>query len=667
MSESKKIFEDAVKNIKIVFNEINKSFDGSTEILKQMMNELVEYSRRRAEIESEYSRSMLKLSERMNEKNEKFNSSFKALGKSSDKQCSLLVINKSIEKETKSRADQASKFSDFFLNILQTTILGFLEFQICKTQKCKEFISVIFEKFNENVAKSYESREKYVEAVNFEEKSCKTYVRKMSKTGKKHSEAKIEKAYLSYMNDILRTDRQKNNYVLSYYSTLSCFESFSNQILSELVMLFDYKFAEFGNTIKTELCKILDENKENINKLIQRYNDILCSDAYESDLTLSRFNKKMLEEIDIWFSLSFHPRDTYKQCVFSGDLKKSYQQELDTLNEKVVEKVQKLNNCVTAINIDKEIEFDWIIVLSEEKHKNSKTKCSPIFERCQNYFTNAKNYLLEELHFRYLKTYYATLAKEFELSKSIDRIPINMIELKKCMTFGVNLKEHCKTFNVSLPIPLTILVKYLTDDELIKREGIFRLSATKTNLALIKEHLEKTGRIDFDACPLVVATLIKQYIRKLSGFIETSLFDAFRKVAGKINKYSIAKPSSEFNEAAKELVDTLDENTKTLLIYLAHFIKYISLYYESNKMDLKNLSIVFGPTIFSCDDPSALDSQEILNYFIASFCEAIEEIYPNDNLFNEQSFSKIFLELFFSDTYDEDRKDSIPEERSGLY
>uniref|UniRef100_A0A6G3MF36 Bargin (Trinotate prediction) n=1 Tax=Henneguya salminicola TaxID=69463 RepID=A0A6G3MF36_HENSL len=224
-----------------------------------------------------------------------------------------------------------------------------------------------------------------------------------------------------------------------------------------------------------------------------------------------------------------------------------------------------------------------------------------------------------------------------------------MIELKKCMTFGVNLKEHCKTFNVSLPIPLTILVKYLTDDELIKREGIFRLSATKTNLALIKEHLEKTGRIDFDACPLVVATLIKQYIRKLSGFIETSLFDAFRKVA--------AKPSSEFNEAAKELVDTLDENTKTLLIYLAHFIKYISLYYESNKMDLKNLSIVFGPTIFSCDDPSALDSQEILNYFIASFCEAIEEIYPNDNLFNEQSFN----------TYDEDRKDSIPEERSGLY
>jgi len=165
-------------------------------------------------------------------------------------------------------------------------------------------------------------------------------------------------------------------------------------------------------------------------------------------------------------------------------------------------------------------------------------------------------------------------------------------------------------------------VQYLRN--MITLEGIFRVSGTWNEVNLLRANFEEgiipdLGRIDN---PHSVASLLDLYLRQLPDSLLTArLYDQFVQVGG--------KPEPERLEAIPPLLNQLPEAHLHLLKYILRFFRDISRHSDENKMNAKNLSIIFGPILLGGEDAlsllaiAKLKTQAVLIETMINYCDQL--------------------------------------------
>ncbi|KAJ9142168.1 RhoGAP-domain-containing protein [Pleurostoma richardsiae] len=167
--------------------------------------------------------------------------------------------------------------------------------------------------------------------------------------------------------------------------------------------------------------------------------------------------------------------------------------------------------------------------------------------------------------------------------------------------FGAPLAEAVRynsPTDVSVPLPAVVYrcIQYLDAKNAILEEGIFRLSGSNVVIKQLRERFNNQSDIDLLADTQyhdihAVASLLKLYLRELPTTILTrDLHLEFLSVTELSNQ-------REKIAALSELVQRLPQANATLLKYLIAFLIKIINNADMNKMTVRNVGIVFSPTL----------------------------------------------------------------------
>ncbi|KAJ5774638.1 hypothetical protein N7457_009534 [Penicillium paradoxum] len=167
--------------------------------------------------------------------------------------------------------------------------------------------------------------------------------------------------------------------------------------------------------------------------------------------------------------------------------------------------------------------------------------------------------------------------------------------------FGIPLAEAVQDcappgIDVELPAVVYRCIEYLHAKEAALEEGIFRLSGSNVVIKALKERFNTEGDVDFVSGDQyydihAVASLFKQYLRELPTTVLTrELHLDFLRVLELDDRH---KKVVAFNS----LVHKLPSPNLSLLRALSQFLIEIVNNCDVNKMTVRNVGIVFAPTL----------------------------------------------------------------------
>ncbi|KAF4455093.1 RalA-binding protein 1 [Fusarium austroafricanum] len=167
--------------------------------------------------------------------------------------------------------------------------------------------------------------------------------------------------------------------------------------------------------------------------------------------------------------------------------------------------------------------------------------------------------------------------------------------------FGASLAEavrYCPPTDVNVPLPAVVYrcIQYLDSKNAVLEEGIFRLSGSNVVIKQLRERFNVEGDINlltdrqyYDIH--AVASLLKLYLRELPTTILTRDLHMEFLTTMEITDHA------EKMSALGELVQRLPQANATLLKYLIGFLIKIINNADMNKMTVRNVGIVFSPTL----------------------------------------------------------------------
>ncbi|KAI1659803.1 RhoGAP-domain-containing protein [Daldinia decipiens] len=167
--------------------------------------------------------------------------------------------------------------------------------------------------------------------------------------------------------------------------------------------------------------------------------------------------------------------------------------------------------------------------------------------------------------------------------------------------FGAPLAEAVRfsgPFDANVPLPAVVYrcIQYLDAKSAIREEGIFRLSGSNVVIKQLRERFNTEGDVNLLTDDTyydihAVASLLKLYLRELPTTILTrDLHMKFVEVT------EMSDPREKIVSLA-ELVQQLPLANETLLKYLIAFLIKIIKHSDTNKMTVRNVGIVFSPTL----------------------------------------------------------------------
>ncbi|KAK3941068.1 hypothetical protein QBC46DRAFT_432490, partial [Diplogelasinospora grovesii] len=167
--------------------------------------------------------------------------------------------------------------------------------------------------------------------------------------------------------------------------------------------------------------------------------------------------------------------------------------------------------------------------------------------------------------------------------------------------FGASLAEAVRynaPVDVRVPLPAVVYrcIQYLDAKNAISEEGIFRLSGSNVVIKQLRERFNNESDINLVTEEQyhdihAIASLLKLYLRELPSTILTrDLHLEFLSVTEMTNQ-------KEKIAALSELVERLPQANATLLKYLIAFLIKIINHSDVNKMTVRNVGIVFSPTL----------------------------------------------------------------------
>ncbi|KAK7714076.1 Rho GTPase activating protein [Diaporthe eres] len=168
-------------------------------------------------------------------------------------------------------------------------------------------------------------------------------------------------------------------------------------------------------------------------------------------------------------------------------------------------------------------------------------------------------------------------------------------------TFGAPLAEavrynHPRDARIPLPAVVYRCIQYLDAKGAIGEEGIFRLSGSNVVIKSLKERFDMEGDVNLLADEQyhdihAVASMLKAYLRELPTSILTRDLH--------LDFVAVTEMNSQADKIAalSELVTRLPQANATLLKYLIAFLIKVINHADQNKMTVRNVGIVFSPTL----------------------------------------------------------------------
>ncbi|KAJ5477256.1 hypothetical protein N7539_007400 [Penicillium diatomitis] len=228
----------------------------------------------------------------------------------------------------------------------------------------------------------------------------------------------------------------------------------------------------------------------------------------------------------------------------------------------------------------------------------------------------------------------------FDLAGSANDSSVAPVERRENVkpVFGIPLAEavkDCGPHGVEADLPAVVYrcIEYLHSKDAALEEGIFRLSGSNVVIKALKERFNNEGDVDFLTGDQyydvhAVASLFKQYLRELPTTVLTrELHLDFLRVLELDDKQ---KKLTAFNS----LVHQLPKPNLSLLRALSLFLIEIVNNSDVNKMTVRNVGIVFAPTL---NIPAPVFSM-FLTDFDSIFGDA-EAVVPTVELTVENSLS----------------------------
>ncbi|PYH40525.1 GTPase-activating protein BEM3 [Aspergillus saccharolyticus JOP 1030-1] len=192
--------------------------------------------------------------------------------------------------------------------------------------------------------------------------------------------------------------------------------------------------------------------------------------------------------------------------------------------------------------------------------------------------------------------------------------------------FGLPLAEavqFCSPQGLDVELPAVVYrcIEYLKAKGAESEEGIFRLSGSNVVVKALKERFNNEGDVDFLADEEyhdvhAVASLFKQYLRELPTTVLT------RELHLEFLRVLELQEKKQKIYAFNVLVHRLPRPNLTLLRALAQFLMIIVNNSDINKMTIRNVGIVFAPTLnipapvfstFLTDYEEIFDEQPVSN------------------------------------------------------
>ncbi|CAH1126504.1 unnamed protein product [Ceutorhynchus assimilis] len=151
----------------------------------------------------------------------------------------------------------------------------------------------------------------------------------------------------------------------------------------------------------------------------------------------------------------------------------------------------------------------------------------------------------------------------------------------------VNVQAGSSTIQV--PKVFRILIDVVKTN--MKTEGLFRVEGRKTKEKAIVETLDKGDNMPDDVDAIEAASVIKKFLRNISGnLIPTDISQWFYE-AGKV-------APTKIDEALQLCVLLLPLRNLHLMVYLMEFFNEVTKQSGSNKMTSQNMAVVVAPNIF---------------------------------------------------------------------
>eukprot|EP01129_Flabellula_baltica_P013106 TRINITY_DN6031_c0_g1_i2.p1 TRINITY_DN6031_c0_g1~~TRINITY_DN6031_c0_g1_i2.p1 ORF type:complete len:403 (-),score=77.21 TRINITY_DN6031_c0_g1_i2:24-1232(-) len=371
-----------------------------------------------------------------------------------------------------------------------------------------------------------------------------------------------------------------------------------------------------------EFREWLDITKQNSDFPLTNFSDLLCLPAQRIT--------KYTEIVDglFEFSIQQHKENSLKEVggkhkvrisSLEFDQIKDLQEAKNALCRKREEVAKMLENDVSGL-------YDKLIGLSfkiDDSLRSFIREGELLWKgKTRKYFllsdylvlTRSDNRVKEELRIKDLSISNEILRDESELyfyvyeqTKNEDKkkktrvgIKENDTELHKLLQTYIDIGDRSKVlFGVSLvvlekrqvvidgvPTFVRQAAEYITSNDNIKTEGMFRKNGNAHDIQLVKEKFEQGEKEVNFKNPHVACGLLKLFFRELpDSLIPYSLYDSLM---------SLVLNDSNTLSNIRVILRKLPKINSQLLYYLCKFFNKIAKYEEDNLMSVENLSLVFS-------------------------------------------------------------------------
>ncbi|KAM4604862.1 rho GTPase-activating protein 21 [Polymixia lowei] len=213
------------------------------------------------------------------------------------------------------------------------------------------------------------------------------------------------------------------------------------------------------------------------------------------------------------------------------------------------------------------------------------------------------------------------------------------------VTFGVRL-DDCPPAQMNRLVPLIVEVCCnVVEERGLEYTGIYRVPGNNAAISSMQEELNSKGMTDIDIQEdkwrdlNVISSLLKSFFRKLPEPLFTN-----EKYADFIEANRTEDSVERLKELKRLILELPDHHYETLKFLSAH-LKTVSENCEKNKMEPRNLAIVFGPTLVRTSE----DNMTNMVNHMPDQCKIVENLIQQ-------------YDWFFTDEGNEDPVTSVEQE-----
>ncbi|KAN0026271.1 hypothetical protein ACTFIV_007255 [Dictyostelium citrinum] len=178
-----------------------------------------------------------------------------------------------------------------------------------------------------------------------------------------------------------------------------------------------------------------------------------------------------------------------------------------------------------------------------------------------------------------------------------------------------------------LPILFTKCIDFLSNDDALKTEGLFRVAGNSSEVEdLMKSILLYGSDIPSNCCYHVVSNMLKKFLRQLSTPVFTFKYHNDFIQTMKLNN------DEERIKAIKEILKLIPPVNQLLIKELMKFLVKVTSFSNVNMMHAHNLGLMFGPNMLKAPSDSEMNAISMLdagNQVITLLIENYNLFYDN--------------------------------------